>query len=443
MLTFTLQSIYLAKYGVVFPFFLAFSLVIGFWFLKVLRVRRYELAPGPFGGTASVLIPVVDEPELLFSDVLSRVQKQHSGELLVVINGPKNSVLEQICAKYGVDFVCSEVASKRHAIATGLKHLSGDVVVLVDSDTLWQTGMLENLLAPFSDSRVGGVTTSQRISNERDSIWTSWAAWLEVVRAEYTMPTMSTFGQVGCLPGRTIAIRREILNDSVERFLTDKFLGVHLEVSDDRSLTNYVLKAGYKTVFQSNAFVETTAPADLDTLFKQQLRWARGSQYNTLRMIPWMAKHARPLLYLYLADIVIPFLILGGFLGWIVKFTFAIGSPNTLIEAGIEPGTMSVAEVIALAIVSSWSFLVLRFYKTLHSVRDYLLLPVYMFINTFFLVPIRVCGFFLMAVNSAWGTRKNAFRGEKERLIAKQTIPMFLGAVMIAGVVLLSVLEGL
>ena len=67
-----------------------------------------------------------------------------------------------------------------------------------------------------------------------------------------------------------------------------RFLGVFLEVSDDRTLTNLTLKQGYQTVYQSTSMVWTDAPTRLRKLAKQQLRWSRGSQYNTLRMLPWM-----------------------------------------------------------------------------------------------------------------------------------------------------------
>jgi hyaluronan synthase len=76
---------------------------------------------------------------------------------------------------------------------------------------------------------------------------TRWADWLENSRALYAMPAQSVLGQVGCLPGRTIAFRREILVRVMPEFMTGRFLGVFLEVSDDRTLTNLTLKEGYRT----------------------------------------------------------------------------------------------------------------------------------------------------------------------------------------------------
>ncbi len=46
-------------------------------------------------------------------------------------------------------------------------------------------------------------------------------------------------------------------------FMTQKFLGVFLEVSDDRTLTNLTLKQGFRTVYQSTSLVYTDAPTQL------------------------------------------------------------------------------------------------------------------------------------------------------------------------------------
>ena len=43
----------------------------------------------------------------------------------------------------------------------------------------------------------------------------------------------------------------------------------------------------------------------LAQLAGQQLRWARGSQYNTLRMLPWMIRHAPLLALFYVSGILI------------------------------------------------------------------------------------------------------------------------------------------
>src|SRR5688572_17463618 len=209
------------------------------WLVRVVLAAYYRPWQTNFSTTTSVIIPVVDEPEELFAAVLDRVIAQRPTELIVVINGPRNEKLEQMCTRMGVRWAWTEVPGKRNALRVGVGLAAGEVVVLVDSDTMWTGNTLRELIKPFRDAEVGGVTTRQRILDPTRNTLTRWADWLENVRNEYSMPAMSVLGSVGCLPGRTIAFRRKIIEDNMERFMSERFLGVFLEVSDDRTLTNY------------------------------------------------------------------------------------------------------------------------------------------------------------------------------------------------------------
>src|SRR4029453_2182317 len=200
-----------------------------------------------------------------------------------------------------------------------------------------------------------------------------------------------------CLPGRTIAFRRKVLIGCMERFLTERFLGVFLEVSDDRALTNYTLMAGYKTVYQSTSLVYTDAPTSLRKLVKQQFRWARGSQYNTLRMLPWMLREAPVLAVFYAADVVVPFVLVGSYLAWAVALLH--GRKTGLYDNLPLPSRPG--EALAAIVVLSLSMTVLSFAIRFgrhfsHRPRDLVYLPVFMLINVFALMPIRVMGFLRM-----------------------------------------------
>lgn len=425
----------------VFRLFAVFmTLVWGLWFVRLLLIRRYRPWTQPYRATLSVIIPVVDEPEDLFRDVLRRIVAQRPTEIVVVINGRRNEVLERVCEDVGVRWCWTETPGKRNALRIGVEAASGEIAVLVDSDTVWTEGTLEELLKPFRDPKVGGVTTRQRILDPDRSVLTRWADWLESVRSEYSMPAMSVLGTVGCLPGRTIAFRRDILVDCMKDFLSEKFLGVFLEVSDDRTLTNYALKAGYRTVYQSTSLVYTDAPLELRKLVKQQFRWARGSQYNTLRMMGWMLREARFLAVFYAIDILVPFVLLGTFAGWIWAFVGLHRGPGVYDALPLPHNPWAaLGVVVALAVMMSAVSLGVRFGRHFaYRPQDTLYLPVFMLINTTLLLPVRLVGFFRMAHNAGWGTRADSFAGESARnpLVC---VPYILGFLFLAGTVLISV----
>ncbi|MFE2063098.1 glycosyltransferase family 2 protein [Streptomyces sp. NPDC059467] len=415
------------------------TMVWSLWIIRILLARRYKPWKHPWQTTTSVIIPVVDEPEDLFRSVLQRITEQQPTEVIVVINGRRNPVLEDICTDMGVDWRWTETPGKRNALRVGLEDATGEIAVLVDSDTIWTTDTLAELVKPFRDPEVGGVTTRQRILAPGRSVLTRWADWLESVRCHYSMPAMSVVGTVGCLPGRTIAFRRSILENCMEDFLGEKFLGVFLEVSDDRTLTNYTLKAGYKSVYQSTSLVYTDAPLELRKLAKQQYRWARGSQYNTLRMFWWMLRHAKMLWLFYIADILVPFVLLGTFASWAVA-AWQRDKPGIYNQLPL-PHTPwhALVFVLGLAALMSLISMAIRFGRHFaYRPKDMVFLPVFMIINTLLLLPVRLLGFFRMAHNASWGTRADSFAGERTRS-PLVVVPYLLGAALLFGSVMMSV----
>lgn len=415
MFIFLLQIRHMVDGHPEFYLFALYSGIIwGLWILKTLLSSRYRPVLEPYRVSTSVVVPVVDEPLELFRDVIGRMVEQSPGEIIVVINGAPNPGLVTVCEEFSplVRWVHTPIPGKRNAVKIGTELSRGEITVLVDSDTVWTDGALAELVKPFADPRVGGVTTRQRILEPERSWITRWADWQENSRALYSMPAQSVLGQVGCLPGRTIAFRRSILMRVMHDFMTQRFLGIFLEVSDDRTLTNLTLKAGYRTVYQHTSLVYTDAPLKVKKLFKQQLRWARGSQYNTLRMLPWMLGHAPILSLFFVLDILLPFILCGVLLGWIYR---GLTHQGVNLYAGIlhEYGFSSgLVWVVGLMVASSVLSMAIRQMRHLaEKPSDFFRLPIFILVSTTFLMPIRLIGFFRMAHIAGWGTRSGAYGG--------------------------------
>src|SRR6185503_10430908 len=278
------------------------------WTAKALAARRYtpsRAEPEPLMTT--VIVPVYGESEAVFRHVLASERANSPTEMVAVVDGA-DPHLSAVAAEYCDRVVDISKSGKRAAIAAGLaaSDPATDVVVVVDSDTVWQAGALTEMLRPFADPRVGGVTPRQAIFHVGSSPVRRLADWMEDLRYHLTVPAQSYFGQVGCLAGRTIAYRREAFEPAVENLVRQQVLGLRLHVGDDRVLTNELLRNGWRTVYQSTAAVLTDAPSDWRTFWKQQLRWGRSSQRETLLSLGWLWR--RPVAFLtFAADIVTPF----------------------------------------------------------------------------------------------------------------------------------------
>jgi hyaluronan synthase len=447
MATLVLQILDTLSIGSIYLFSFAMILVIASWLAKAVVSRQYvRFEPTWETPTVAVIIPVLgEEPEVL-QNVCRRVLDQEPQKVIVVINGPRDISLESVCAKLeasnqrNFSFIWQSKPGKRYAISAALGNVREEVTVLVDSDTFWQKNTLKNLLAPFQDDGVGGVTGDQRIISPGKNILTRWSDWFELLRTSYSLPAMSVRGAVGCLPGRTIAFRTEILKRNMRRFLHDRFLGTHLEISDDRALTNYTLLDGYKTVYQDSSRVETLSPTSLSAFVRQQYRWAKGSQYNNLKMFGWMLQRKPFLCFIYSVDMLVPLLLVSNVLSWILGASFIEVSNSgdffRALKILASNGALGLGILVMAAVAASWAVYGIRTSRVIdRSPTTFWFLPIFMLLNFFLLVPIRVAGLLTCSWDSGWGTRNLVGSAKKAKNVRERLssiVPTVSGITLIA-----------
>jgi hyaluronan synthase len=111
-------------------------------------------------------------------------------------------------------------------------------------------------------------------------------------------------------------------------------------------------------------------------------------------------------------DIILPFVLAGVLGGWIYRSITGQGYnfyAGFLKEYGVSTGILT---VVALMIVSSVISMSIRQIRHLsEKPTDFFRLPIFIIVSTFFLMPIRLLGFFRMAHASGWGTRAGAYAG--------------------------------
>jgi hyaluronan synthase len=377
--------------------FMAFFVYVwALWVAKALAARRYRPATnGVPHLRTSVIVPVYNEPEAVFRNVLASVVANRPDELIAVVDGGDAEVAA-VASDYCDRVIRIPKSGKREAIAVGLAATDPDtdVVVVLDSDTVWEPDALIEMLRPFADPRIGGVTPRQAIFDVGTNPVRRFADWLEDLRYHLTVPAQSVFGQIGCLAGRTIAYRRTAFGPAVDRLVQQHVFGVPLHVGDDRVLTNELLRNGWRTVYQSTALVTTDAPSDWWTFWKQQLRWGRSSQRETLLSLPWLWR--KPVaLASFLTDIITPFALYavailavahgirgqGGPTGFTLPVELSIGYVGMLISIGLRQ--------------------IPHFRRSPHDLKR---LPLFVLQLTFLMAPIRIIAFATM-LHQGWATR--------------------------------------
>jgi hyaluronan synthase len=385
------------------PFMGFFVYVWLLWTAKALLARRYRpTRRAAVGRTSTVIVPVYNESAALFERCLASIRANRPNELIAVVDGGDPG-LASIAGRYCDRVLRVPKAGKRAAIASGFAAAdeTTDVVVVVDSDTVWMPATLTEMLKPFDDPRVGGVTPRQAIFGANRSATRRLAAWIEDLRYHLTVPAQSVAGQVGCLAGRTIAYRREAFVPAVDRLVSQRVFGVPIEVGDDRVLTSELLRNGWRTQYQSTALVLTDAPSEWRGFWRQQLRWGRSSQRETLLSLRWLWR--RPAAFAcFASDIVMPFALYG-----VVAISVARGFHG----AGHASGDMPVAPELLLAYPGMLASIGVRQIGHFRRYpRDLWRLPVFVLQLTFVMVPIRIVAFATM-LHQGWGTRATALHG--------------------------------
>ncbi len=377
----------------------------GVWVVKEFFGLFYRPSKKIHWESVSVITPVYNEDPAIFNQALKSWKDNKPAEIIAVIDYSDTRCIE-VFKKFAsknpeAKLIVTEEPGKRPALARGIKMATGEIVALVDSDTIWTGGVLRHALAPFSDPKVGGVGTRQNVLNAKTAAQKIFDIQLDQ-RYRDEMPFLAVTSDVlTCLSGRTAFYRRKVLLPLLERLVNEKFWGRKVISGEDKRLTYLIAAAGWKLRFQSNARVYTPGVTDFKTLFKQRLRWSRNSWRADLRALfkGWAFKH--PMFALHLIDRALqPFTVL------VSPIYFVILLVSGLWEA-------------ALILFIWWHFsrLIKIFPHLIRKPSDIKILPVYVF-STFAFGVLRIFALFTLNTQG-WITRWDFKRLPKFTLFKK------------------------
>jgi hyaluronan synthase len=375
----------------VMPLGLAGIFVWLLWAYRAVLSRFARPVVNDFRTSVSVVVPAYrEDPEILLECLASWLD-QNPYEVIIVPDVEDTEVLRRLAEVEDprlrvIPFVHR---GKRSALGVGVRAATGELVVLADSDTRWQPGLLDAVQMPFIDPEVGGVGTQQNVYQRTSSIWRRIADWLVNLRYYDYVPAMGRAGAVACLSGRTAAYRRSVILPVLPHLEDEFFLGRRCVAGDDGRLTWLVLASGFKTVHQSSARALSMFPASFPAFVKQRVRWSRNS-YRTYLTAVWK--------------------------GWLWRVPMV--TKITVLQILLTPVTMGMAlayllfsrldlTVHSIGLTLIWLLLGrgVRGYSHLRRhPQEILLLPVAALVVIFIALPVKLYAFFTMN-KQGWLTR--------------------------------------
>jgi cellulose synthase/poly-beta-1,6-N-acetylglucosamine synthase-like glycosyltransferase/peptidoglycan/xylan/chitin deacetylase (PgdA/CDA1 family) len=251
----------------------------------------------------SVIVPAYNEAANIAATVQSLVNSDYPYlEVIVVDDGSTDGTADIVRRMRlpNVYVTTQENAGKPVALNTGIQLARGDLLVLVDGDTVFQTDTIYNLVQGFADPRVGAIAGNTKVANRKG--WLGQWQHLEYVigfnldrryfDVAHCMPT---------IPGAVGAFRYEVL-EQVRGVSSDT-------LAEDTDLTMAVLRAGWDVTYEEHAIAWTEAPSTLRILWRQRYRWC----YGTMQAM-WKHRHGmvernglrRGLLYLATFQVALP-----------------------------------------------------------------------------------------------------------------------------------------
>jgi parallel beta-helix repeat protein len=284
----------------------------GVWLLRKLIGLRYRpQEPSGYMTTTSVITPVYNENPEVFLMALRSWAANKPSEIIAVIDYTDEKCIqtftefEQEAATTGVvatKLIITKKPGKRPALVDGALAAIGEIVFLVDSDTIWSEDVLVKAIAPFEDPDVGGVTTRQNVLNPRTIAQRLFDVYLDIRYLDEIRFLAVLGNAVTCISGRTAVYRRAAILPVLDNLENETFWGRPVISGDDKTLTNLVQAQQWKVRYQENARVYTPGAPQLGFLIKQRIRWARNSWRSDLRTLfsTWLWRE--PALAFHLID---------------------------------------------------------------------------------------------------------------------------------------------
>ena len=234
--------------------------------------------------TFSIIIPAKNEEKVvgrLLNSLLKLDYPSEKKELIVVEDGSTDKTVE-ICSEYAAQYSDqinlihqSESNGKPSALNYALKHVNGDIIAIFDADNVPESNLLLRVAEYFENSSIAAVQGRACSINSNESMLARLISYEEAVRYETYIRGKDVLNLFVPLTGSCYFIRKNVLEDVGG--WDDQALSEDMEMAAKLTEGNHNIKyASDVRSWQEN-------PANLTQLFRQRIRWFRGSMEVSLK----------------------------------------------------------------------------------------------------------------------------------------------------------------
>ncbi len=237
--------------------------------------RRNDVVDPSYRPSVAVLIPAYNEEKVIERTVQSVLESDHPNLRVIVIDDgskdqtatvTRNAFREEI-ADGRVTVLTKPNSGKAAALNYALEHVTEELFVGIDADTIIAPDAISKLVPHFRDSRVAAMAGNAKVGN-RVNLWTRWQALEYITSQNFERRALNTLNAVSVVPGAIGAWRTADVRAAG---------GYHHDtVAEDADLTMALLQAGYRVNYEDRALAYTEAPTTPSGLMRQRFRWSFG-----------------------------------------------------------------------------------------------------------------------------------------------------------------------
>jgi len=221
----------------------------------------------------SVIIPAYNEEKTIAKTLDALKPSTYKNiEILVINDGSTDQTSEmvKICQQSDARIRLIEKINggKSSAANLGLEEARGEIVVMIDADTILYPFTIMELIKPFADGKVDAVCGNVEVGNVHNLL-TGFQSLEYITSQNFDRRAFDELNCISVVPGATGAWRKA-------RIIK---LGGYTDdtLTEDADLTLRLLLDGGRIVYAPEARSRTEAPETVSALAKQRFRWSYGT----------------------------------------------------------------------------------------------------------------------------------------------------------------------
>jgi len=251
--------------------------------------------------SVTVLIPAYNEEDTILRCLESVFASGYPDlRVIVVDDGSTDHTFETvafIAAKEPrLRLVREANMGKWKALDIAYRLIETDVVVAIDADSMIAPDAISKMARHFADPTVGAVAGRVQVGN-RHNLLTRLQALEYLTAQNIDRRAFERIGAILVVPGAIGAWRTSAV-EAAGLYSADT-------VTEDADLTISVNRAGYRVIFEEEAFAVTEAPETVEGFLKQRLRWSFGMLQTAFKHVIGAILQRKSLGFVALPDLLI------------------------------------------------------------------------------------------------------------------------------------------